>query len=130
MNIGFTEAEYSRVRNWLLSAIAVDPSIIDEAILLDKLRVDEWHLVTTDHAAAVLQFYPDDDGKTVCKVLLIGGEKGKALREIMRAYQALSAFFQEHNFSKITGNPRQEWASILSKYKFEKNGKEYFRELI
>lgn len=128
MRIGFTEDEYQRVRDWLLSAIAHDPTKITEETLLEKLRSDEWKLVTTEHAASVLQLCTVD-GEKIANVLLIGGEKNKSLREIMKAHLVVGYYLKALGYTKIVGQPRKEFNAVLQRNGFQKGQEELFKEL-
>lgn len=128
MNLGFSDSEYERVKDWLIAAIDVAPSVITEDVLLEKLRNGEWSLITTEHAAAVIQFC-DIEAEKSANVLLIGGEQNKALREIMTAYVALSDALKALGYTKITGQPRKEFHAILMRNGFQKGKEELFKEL-
>lgn len=128
MNIGFTEQEYSRVRNWILAAFKVAPAVFTEAEMLDKLRSNEWHLVTTEHAACVLQFF-EEDGRKAANIIVIGGVQNGSLREIMQAHFVLCDALRNTDFSYIVGEPRKEWHRYLLKFGFEQHGKEFIKRL-
>ncbi|MDA5636547.1 MULTISPECIES: hypothetical protein [Agrobacterium] len=74
MQMGFTEEEYTRVRGWLLSAFERTPAVFNEAEMLEKLRKNEWHLVTADRSACVLELCKYE-GEWIANVLLLAGEK-------------------------------------------------------
>jgi hypothetical protein len=128
MRVGFDEDEYARVRGWLLSALEIAPGPFDEAELLRKLRADHWHLVTTDHAACVLELCRID-GELIANVLLLGGEKGKALREILTAQKRFCEFLKHEGFTKLVGTPRKEFHKILKAHGFEQEQKELVKRL-
>ncbi|WP_234839266.1 hypothetical protein [Sinorhizobium medicae] len=125
---GFTEEEYTRVRGWLLSALEIAPGPFDEAELLVKLRAEVWHLVTADHAASVVELVRID-GELIGNVLLIGGEKGKALREIIPAQKQFCEFLRHEGFTKLVGTPRKEFHNILKAQGFEQEHKELVKRL-
>ncbi|MCK3776218.1 hypothetical protein MZK49_05675 [Ensifer sesbaniae] len=118
INVGFSEEEYVRVRGWLLSALELSPDVFSEAELLGNLRSEKWHLITTEHAATVFEFYRID-GELNANVLLLGGEKGKALREILAAQKRFGEFLKSEGFTKIVGTPRKEFHKILKANGFE-----------
>lgn len=128
MRIGYTEDEYSRVRDWLLSALTIAPGPFDEVELIEKLRYGDWELITTENAACVIQFC-EFDGERIANVLLIGGRIGGSLREIMTAYSVLCDYLSTQKFAKLCGTPRTEWHRFLLKYGFEQQGKEFIKRL-
>ncbi|MEB2843809.1 hypothetical protein [Endobacterium cereale] len=128
MNLGFSEEEYDRVRDWLMSAILISDGQFDEAEMLDRLRAKDWHLITTDHAACVLEFC-EIDGERIANILVIGGEIGASLREIMIAYSLVCDALRAMKFSYISGQPRKEWHRFLLKYGFEKQKDELIKRL-
>lgn len=128
MNLGFTEEEYARVRNWLMSAILISDGQFDEAEMLERLRAKDWHLITTEHAACVLELC-EIDGEQIANILVIGGAIGASLREIMKAHFVLCAYLRTQNFTKLVGEPRQGWHRFLLKFGFEQHGKEFIKRL-
>lgn len=125
---GFSDEEYSRVRGFLFSAFDASPCVFDEAEMLEKLRSGEWHLLTTEHAAAVLQF-GEINGELFANVLLLGGKRGGSLREIMRANLVLCEVLQRNGFAYIVGEPRKEFHAFLLKNGFEQEQKEFKKRL-
>lgn len=128
MRFGFSEEEYCRVRSWLIAAIDVNPGIIRESDLLTNLRSNEWHLLTSENAACVIQFCVCDSEKTA-NILLIGGEKNKSLREIMACAERLYEYLRTENFTRLTGTPRKEFHAFLKKNGFIEKQKELQKEL-
>jgi hypothetical protein len=129
MIIAFSEAEYARVRDWLMSALLRVPGVFDEAELLEKLRAGEyWFLVTTEHSAGVLELVRID-GELIANVLLVGGERGKALREILAAIRQLRVFLASNGFVKMVGTPRKEFHNILKANGFEEEQEELVTRL-
>jgi len=128
MNVGFSESEYARVRDWLVSALVTAPGPFDEAEMLDKLRSGEWLLVTTPNAGCVLQFF-EQDGEKAANVLVIGGKIGGSLREVMVAFQAVCVALRQMNFTYLCGTPRPEFHKYLIKNGFERAGKELIKRL-
>lgn len=128
MRVGFDEDEYARVRGWLLSALEIAPGTFDEAELLHRLRTEQWHLITTDHVATVLELCRID-GELIANVLLLGGEKGKALRELIPALKELCEFLKHEGFTKLVGTPRKEFHKILKAHGFEQEQKELVKRL-
>ncbi|AYD00915.1 hypothetical protein [Neorhizobium sp. NCHU2750] len=122
IELGYSPERYARVRDWLLSAFKVAPAVFTEAEMIDKLQSGEWHLITTDNAACVLQFF-EKDGEKAANILVIGGKIGAALREIMIAHFAVCDMLRHDNFSYIVGEPRKEWHRFLLKYGFERTGR-------
>ena len=128
MNWGFSEDEYSRVRDWLVAALVLSPDVFSEAEMLENLRSNEWHLLTTENAACVLQLC-EIDGERIANVLAIGGKIGGSLREIMKAHTVVCDFLRAQNFTQLVGEPRAEWAAILNRNGFRQKGSEYIKEL-
>lgn len=123
MNLGFSTEEYERVRDWLIAAMQPDPSKISEDTLIEKLGDGEWTLITTEHAASVIQLCEYEDEK-IANVLLIGGERNKALREIMVEYSALCDALKGLGYTKITGQPRKEFHALLKRNGFQKGNEQ------
>lgn len=117
MNLGFSENEYERVRNWLLKALTYTPELFTEAEILANLRTNEWHLLTTENAACVLQL-GEFNGERFANVLLLGGKKNGSLREIMRAHLVFVEFCKTLGITKIVGTPRKEFRRFLMKNGF------------
>lgn len=128
MTFGFTEEEYSRVRDWLMSAFYAGPCPFDEAELLEKLRSGEWHLLTIENAACVLQLC-EYEGDRIAVVLLLGGRKNGSLRDIMRASLVLSDYLAKIGFNYIVGEPRKEFHKFLKRNGFEQKEKEFKKRL-
>lgn len=128
MNLGFTEEEYSRVRDWLLSAFEAGPCPFDEATLLANLRSGEWHLLTIENAACVLQLC-EYEGDRIAVILLLGGRKNGSLKDIMRASLALCDYLKKMNFAYIVGEPRKEFHAFLKRNGFEQEQKEFRKRL-
>lgn len=123
MNVGYSDEEYERIRPYLLAAFDASPAVFTEAEMLEKLRSGEWLLITTDHAACVLEFF-ELDGEKAANILLIGGRIGGSLREIMTAMNAVCVALRQMDFAYICGSPRPEFAKYLLNRGFEKAGKE------
>jgi hypothetical protein len=115
--VGFSEDNYLRVRFWLLSALEIAPGPFDEAEMLERLRSNDWHLLTTENSACVLQTCIFE-GEKIANVLVIGGKRNGSLREIMRAHVILCDHLREQNFTKIMGTPRKEFRRFLIKNGF------------
>lgn len=128
MQMGFTEQEYARVRVWLLSAFERTPAVFDEDEMLEKLRNNEWHLVTGDHFSAVLELCKFE-GEWIANILLLGGEKNKSLKEIMRSQIIFCRFLKDQGFTKLVGTPRREWHKLILKHGFEKQKEEFIKRL-
>ncbi|MCM2433217.1 hypothetical protein [Agrobacterium rosae] len=128
MQMGFSEQEYERVRAWLLSAFDASPAVFDEAEMLEKLRKNEWHLVTADRSACVLELCKYED-EWIANVLLLGGEKNNSLKEIMRCQITLCRFLKDQGFTKLVGQPRKEFHKLILKHGFEKKEEEFIKRL-
>lgn len=128
MQMGFSEDEYARVRGWLLSAFDASPAVFDETEMLEKLRNNEWHLVSADHCACVLELCKYE-GEWIANVLLLGGEKNRSLKEIMRCIDVLSRFLCDQGFAKLVGQPRKEFHKLLILNGFEKKEEELIKRL-
>ncbi|WP_037454273.1 hypothetical protein [Sinorhizobium fredii] len=124
---GFSEEEYARVRSWLLSAFN-DRCTFNESELLENLRSNFWLLVTTEHAASVIEIV-DNDGELYANVLLLGGQKGKALREIIPAHETLCEFLKVEGFTKVLGTPRKELYRVLKINGFKEEQEKLIKRL-
>ncbi|KQY14704.1 hypothetical protein ASD31_09180 [Rhizobium sp. Root482] len=129
MRVGFSEEEYLRVRGWLVSAIEVNPDKITESQLLDKLRSGDWHLITIENAACVLQCCICE-GEKIANILLVGGEKNQSLRSIMKAHSVLCDHLRKMDFAKLVGQPRKEFHAYLKRNGFaEAQNQDFEKEL-
>lgn len=128
MGFGYTEEEFERVKPYLISALEKVPGIIDESQLFENIKAGHWHLLTAEKSAAVLEFI-EIEGELIANVLVIGGEKNKSLKEIMKCYSTLAIVLREQGFSKIVGQPRKEWNKYLIKNGFCQKGNEFIKEL-
>ncbi|KAA3511613.1 hypothetical protein [Agrobacterium rosae] len=128
MQMVFSEQEYERVRAWLLSAFDASPAVFDEAEMLEKLRKNEWYLVTADRSACVLELCKYED-EWIANVLLLGGEKNNSLKEIMRCQITLCRFLKDQGFTKLVGQPRKEFHKLILKHGFEKKEEEFIKRL-
>lgn len=126
MKTGYSDEEYARVRDWLLSALIKAPGPFDEAEMLDNLRSGQWLLVTTENGASVLEFFVDENGDNAANVLVVGGKIGGSLRELMALQEAVCDALRTLGFRYIMGEPRPEWHRILVRFGFERNGRKEF----
>lgn len=129
MKTGYSDEEYARVRDWLLSALIKAPGPFDEAEMLDNLRSGQWLLVTTENGASVLEFFVDENGDNAANVLVVGGKIGGSLRELMALQESVCDALQSMNFAYIVGQPRKEWHGFLPKFGFEQHGKDFIKRL-
>ncbi|WP_276118286.1 hypothetical protein [Pararhizobium qamdonense] len=104
------------------------PDVFNEAELLLNLQTNEWHLLTTENAACVLQLGEFDDER-FANVLLLGGKKNGSLREIMRAHLVFCDFCKTLGITKITGQPRKEFHRFLLRNGFKQKQEDFEKEL-
>jgi hypothetical protein len=98
--------------------------------MIEKLRSGEWHLITTENSASVLEFC-EIDGRKIGNVLVVGGRKNGSLRELMDVYEAVCHSLRSLGFSYLCGQPRKEWHRFLiAKHGFKKQNNELIKELI
>lgn len=127
MNMGFSEQEWARVRDWLMLALARNP-VMTEAEIVERLQREDWHLLSTEHAACIMEL-SIIDGEKVATVHLIGGEKNRALREIIVGYFAVCSWLRIEGFSRISGHPRKGFEALLKRLGFQKSEQELSKEL-
>ena len=128
MNLKFDEAEYARVRDWLLAAFAIAPAVFTEDEMIEKLRSNEWILLTTDNGAAVLQFFHDGED-WAANVIVVGGKIGGSLRELMALQEQVCDALRKMGFSYIQGEPRARWTRILLKSGWQQHERIFSKRL-
>ena len=122
-------AEYPRVRDWLISAMAYSDNEISEAKLLNGLVDREYQLWTTQNAACITSITEWED-KQVCCLFLIGGNRGKAMQEILYEGQPIvEAYAREHGCDGLLGIGRDLWKRVLPEHGFSVRGTIYFKEI-
>jgi hypothetical protein len=115
--------EYVRVRVWLVEALKHTTEFTEQQILIG-LILRQFVLWTSDNAACVAQITAPD-----CLLVLVGGSKGKALREIMIDGQdAIIAWAGSSDCTRIVGSPRMDWSRLLLKSGFKVDNKNTFHK--
>ena len=121
------DAEYPRVRNWLIEALKLSDNNISERDLLIGLVERDYQLWTTENAACVTSL-TEWNGKPVCCLFLIGGNKGKAMREVLCDGQdAVEAYAVSHGCDGLLGIGRKFWAKVLRPYGFITEGDCFYK---
>lgn len=126
--------EIDRCFPWLIEALEYSNNQIDATGILKGLVERDYQLWTTDHAACITSI-TEWSGKKVCCLFLVGGEKGKAMPEILAAHIELEAYARKHGCAGLLGMGRALWAKVLPTIGFEviqQNGVSenvYFKEL-
>ncbi|KQO79437.1 hypothetical protein [Rhizobium sp. Leaf262] len=128
---GYDEA--IRVLPWLTEALQYSSDSITETDIIRGLIEYDYQLWLTDHAACITSF-TEWEGKTVCCLFLISGEKGKALPEILAAHPILEEYAREKGCDGLLGIGRATWLKALSRIGFEQVSKRgsdnvYFKEV-
>lgn len=123
------DAEYPRVREWLLDAIRYSKNTIDEIDLIYGLFDRDYQLWTTENAACVTSLTEWEE-KSVCCLFLIGGNKGKAMHEVLHVGQPIvEAYARKHGCDGILGIGRSFWRKILPAHGFIVKGDHYYKEI-
>lgn len=121
-------AEYPRVRDWLIEALKYSKNLVSEIDLLKGLEDRDYQLWTTSNAACVTSL-TEWEGQPVCCLFLIGGNKGKAMAEILLEGQpVVEAYARAHGCKGLLGIGRALWARVLPAQGFTINGDTYFKE--
>lgn len=121
------DIEYPRCREWLLQALCYSTNNITEHDLLNGLIERDYLLWTSEHAACVTSL-TEWEGKAVCVLFLIGGTKGKALREILLEGQPdVEAYAREHSCDGLLGIGREQWAKVLKPFGFQTEGTNFYK---
>ncbi|QRM54746.1 hypothetical protein [Sinorhizobium sp. BG8] len=121
------EIEYPRCREWLLEALKYSTNNIGENDLLNGLVERDYLLWTSDNAACVTSLTEWRE-KPVCVLFLIGGAKGKAMREILLEGQPIvEAYAQEHSCAGLLGIGREQWAKVLKPFGFQTEGTIFYK---
>lgn len=117
--------EYPRCRDWLIEALSHTTQFTEHDVL-NRLSSREFILWTSQNAAAVTQIA--SEGETLCCMLvLVGGERGKALREILAEGQdAILEYARQWGCTRLTGTPRKEWSRLLLRDGFKVDNKNNF----
>lgn len=122
------DAELPRVRNWLIEALRYSKNTITEAELLIGLIDRDYQLWTTANAACVTSL-TEWQGKSVCCLFLVGGNKGKAMNEILFEGQpVVEAYAKSHNCKGLLGIGRAFWSRVLPAHGFIVADDCYFKE--
>lgn len=115
------DIEFPRTCEWLKQALTYTTNGVSFDDIIVGLADRDYQLWTTEHAACVTSI-TEWDSKRVCVLFLIGGEKGKAMGEILiEGQQAVEAYAREHNCKGLLGIGRGLWKRVLPAFGFEIN---------
>lgn len=121
--------EYPRCRNWLIEALNYSENEITERDLLIGLQERDYLLWTTDNAACVTSL-TEWESKRVCVLFLIGGNKGKAMREILFGGQPIvEAWAKSMGCDGLLGIGRDLWKNVLPAHGFIIKGNTYYKDI-
>lgn len=127
--------EIPRCFPWLIEALQHSTSEVTPEQILERLVERDYQLWTTDNAAAITSI-TDWEGKRVCCLFLIGGEKGKAMPEILASHNQLEEYARKFACVGLLGIGRALWAKVLPAIGFQvvstdgDKGNVYFKDLI
>lgn len=110
--------EITRCLPWLIEALKFTRNKIAAEDILKGLVERDYQLWTTEHAACVTSI-TEWQGKAVCCLFLIGGEKGKAMPEILAACPQLEEYARHHQCAGLLGIGRALWAKVLPAIGFQ-----------
>lgn len=123
------DAEYPRVRLWLLEALTYTRNGTNEIDLIHGLYDRDYQLWTTENAACVTSL-TEWQGKSVCCLFLIGGNKGCAMHEILHVGQpVIETYARKHGCDGLFGIGRMFWGRVLPQHGFIVKGDQYYKEL-
>lgn len=121
------DIEYSRCREWLLKALEYSENKISEIDLISGLIERDYLLWTTDNAACVTSLTEWRE-KPVCVLFLIGGAKGRSLREILLEGQpVVEQYARDHACVGLLGIGREQWAKVLKPFGFQTEGTIFYK---
>lgn len=119
--------EYPRCREWLLEALSYSENDITESDLLIGLQDRDYLLWTSQNAACVTSLTEWRE-KPVCVLFLVGGARGKAMREILIEGQSIvEEYAREHSCVGLLGIGREQWAKVLKPFGFQTEGTIFYK---
>lgn len=120
---------YPRVREWLLQALEYTDEF-DERTILKGLIEGSFQLWVTDRAVGVTQVAEEDQVR-FCNLILVAGERGRALREVVVEGQSeVIAWAKANKCVQLRGTPRKEWTRLLLRDGFQINDRnEFYKEI-
>ena len=128
------DIEFPRTCEWLKEAHSYTTNSISFDDIIIGLNERDYQLWTTEHAACITSI-TEWSGKRVCVLFLIGGEKGRAMSEILNeGQQAVEAYAREHQCAGLLGIGRGLWKKVLPAFGFEViatgvNDNTYYKDL-
>lgn len=129
------DIEFPRTCDWLKEAHTYGENAVSFYDIIIGLAERDYQLWTTEHAACITSI-TEWEGKRVCVLFLIGGEKGRAMSEILiEGQQAVEVYAREHKCRGLLGIGRGLWARVLPAYGFQiiktgVNDNTYYKELV
>ncbi|MBW6421607.1 hypothetical protein KX729_09160 [Rhizobium sp. XQZ8] len=111
-------SELNRCLPWLIEALHRAQEQIDFKDILKGLVEREYQLWTTENAAAITSIITWE-GKQVCCLFMIGGVKGKSLKEILAARSILEPYAKSKGCSGLLGKGRAQWLQALTRIGFQ-----------
>ncbi len=120
---------YPRVREWLLKALEYTDEF-DERTILKGLIEDRFQLWVTDHAVCVTEIAEEDQVR-FCNLVLVAGEKGRSLREVIGEGQGeVIAWAKANSCTELRGTPRKEWTRLLLRDGFQISSRnDFYKEI-
>ncbi|MGO1160839.1 hypothetical protein ACTOV4_02650 [Brucella sp. C7-11G] len=123
------EAEYPRVRQWILDVLEYSNSPYSEKDILNGLIERDYLLWTAPNAFCITSL-TEWRNSPVCVLFLVGGTKGKAMRDIFEeGLPLVEQHAREHKRKYVLGIGRTGWKSFLTKHGFSTEGNEYYKEI-
>lgn len=120
---------YPRVREWLLKALEYTDEF-DERTIIRGLIEDRFQLWVTDNSICVTEIADEADTR-FCNLIVVAGERGKSLREVMIEGQgAVIAWAKANACVQLRGTPRKEWTKLLIRDGFQISDRnEFYKEI-
>ncbi|GAA5657131.1 hypothetical protein Brsp06_03505 [Brucella sp. NBRC 13694] len=123
------DEEYPRVREWILNALPYSEQPYTEDNILIGLLERDYLLWTAPDAVCITSLTEWRNSK-VCVFFLVGGTKGKAMRDIfVDGLPLVEQYARERACKYVLGIGRIGWKSILTKNGFTTEGNEYYKEV-
>ncbi|WVT74019.1 hypothetical protein QM996_02575 [Sinorhizobium chiapasense] len=121
------DIEYPRCREWLLEALKYSTNNISERDLLNGLIERDYLLWTSENAACVTSLTEWQE-KPVCVLFLVGGSRGKAMREILvEGRPVVEDYARDHARVGLLGIGREQWAKVLKPFGFQTEGTIFYK---
>lgn len=120
--------EYPRVRDWIKEALTYNDEGFTERQLLDGIAERHYQVWTSANAVCVTSIVVHREKRTLV-LFLVGGHKGKALRDIfVLGLPVVEKYARDFSCEAIMGIGRPQWGKYLSRYGFEIDENNFYKD--